>query len=109
MQLDFVPFAFLINEAEWEAHWEEVLTVENEINMWLPAILWNYLFFPLILVWNKVPFYKEAKYGNQTIVILRIAWVQLNGHEFEEAPGDGEGQGSLVCCSPWGHKESDTT
>ena len=32
-----------------------------------------------------------------------------NGHEFEQAPGDGEGQGSLVCCSPWGCKESDTT
>ena len=30
---------------------------------------------------------------------------QLNAHEFEQAPGDGEGQGSLVCCSPWGHKE----
>ena len=29
---------------------------------------------------------------------------QLNGHEFEQAPGDGEGQGSLVCCSPWGHR-----
>ena len=34
---------------------------------------------------------------------------QLNGHEFEQAPGDGEGQGSLACCSPWGHKESETT
>ena len=34
---------------------------------------------------------------------------QLNGHEFEQAPGDSEGQGSLACCSPWGHKESDTT
>ena len=34
---------------------------------------------------------------------------QLNGHEFEQALGDGEGQGSLVCCSPWGHKDSDTT
>ena len=32
----------------------------------------------------------------------------LNGHEFEQAPGDGEGQGCLVCCSPWGRKESDT-
>ena len=29
----------------------------------------------------------------------------LNGHEFEWAPGDSEGQGSLACCSPWGHKE----
>ena len=34
---------------------------------------------------------------------------QLNGHEFEQIPGDGEGQGSLLCCSPWGRKESDTT
>jgi len=34
---------------------------------------------------------------------------QLNGREFEQAPGDDEGQGSLACCSPWGRKESDTT
>ena len=34
---------------------------------------------------------------------------RLNGHEFEQAPGVGDGQGSLVCCSPWGCKESDTT
>ena len=34
---------------------------------------------------------------------------QLNGHEFEQAPGDGEGQGSLTCCSPRGYKESDMT
>ena len=32
-----------------------------------------------------------------------------NGHEFEQAPGDSEGQGSLACCSPWDHKESDKT
>ena len=38
---------------------------------------------------------------------------QLDGHEFEQAPGAGDGHGSLACCShkenPWGHKESDTT
>ena len=34
---------------------------------------------------------------------------QLDGQEFEQAPGVGNRQGSLVCCSPWGHKESDTT
>ena len=34
---------------------------------------------------------------------------RLDGHEFEQAPGDGEGQRSLVCCSPQGGKESDTT
>ena len=34
---------------------------------------------------------------------------QLNGHEFEQAQGVGDGQGCLVCYSPWGCKESDTT
>ena len=34
---------------------------------------------------------------------------QLSGPEFEQTLGDSEGQGSLACCSPWGHKESDTT
>ena len=32
---------------------------------------------------------------------------QHNGHEFEQTLGDSEGQGSLICCSPWGLKESD--
>ena len=37
-----------------------------------------------------------------------VGWHHLlNGHEFEPTPGDSEGQGSLVCCSPWGCKESD--
>ena len=34
---------------------------------------------------------------------------RLNGHEFEQTPGDSEGQGSLACCSPPGGKESDMT
>ena len=34
---------------------------------------------------------------------------QFNGHEFEQTLGDGEGQGSLACCSDGGHKESDMT
>ena len=33
----------------------------------------------------------------------------LSGHEFERVLGTGDGQGGLVCCSPWGHKESDMT
>ena len=36
-----------------------------------------------------------------------VGWhQQLDGHEFEQIPGDGDGQGGLVCCGPWGHKES---
>ena len=39
-----------------------------------------------------------------------VGWQhRLDGHEFEQALGVGDGQGSLVCCSPWGCKESDTT
>ena len=34
---------------------------------------------------------------------------QLNGHEFEQAPGVGDRQGGLACCGPWGHRESDRT
>ena len=38
-----------------------------------------------------------------------VGWhPQLNGHKSEQTPGDSEGQGSLVCCSSWGHKEMDT-
>ena len=39
-----------------------------------------------------------------------VGWPhRLNGHEFEQPPGVGNGQGSLVCCSPWGCKELDVT
>ena len=34
---------------------------------------------------------------------------KINGHEFEQTPGDSKGQRRLVCCSPWGHRESDMT
>ena len=37
-----------------------------------------------------------------------VGWYHgLDGHEFEQAPGGGEAQGSLACYSPWDHKESD--
>ena len=46
--------------------------------------------------------------GQQRIKMVR--WHnRLNENEFKQAPGDGEGQGSLACCRPWDHNESDTT
>jgi len=45
-----------------------------------------------------------------TIEDEMVGWHhRLNGHEFEQTPEVGDGQGGLACCSPWGHKESDTT
>ena len=39
-----------------------------------------------------------------------VGWQhQLDAHEFEQTLGAADGLGSLACCSPWGHKESDTT
>ena len=40
-------------------------------------------------------------------MIISLFQDMNEGHAFEQAPGDGEGQGNLVCCSPWGRKESD--
>ena len=53
-------------------------------------------------VWGQ-----EEKWVTEDEMVGWHHW--LNGHEFEQALGVGDGQGSLVCCSPWGHKESDTT
>ena len=45
-----------------------------------------------------------------TTEVEMVGWYHwLNGHEFEQALGVGDGQGSLACCSPWGPKEADTT
>ena len=46
-------------------------------------------------------------WGQEEKGMTDVGWHhQLNGHEFKQAVGDGEGQGSLACCSPWGCKES---
>ena len=54
-----------------------------------------------------------GKYWKQekgTTEYKMVGWHHwLNGHEFEQAAGDGEGQGTLACCNSWGHKETDTT
>ena len=52
----------------------------------------------------------EGKEDKGTTEDEIVGWHhRLNGHKSEQAPGVGEGQRSLVCCSPWGCKESDMT
>ena len=53
---------------------------------------------------------KDWRQENRATEDEMVEWHHwLNGHKFEQALGDGEGQGSLTCCSPWGRKELDTT
>ena len=69
---------------------------------------------------NEEPFMKKNKKKQKTKTLMlgkiegrrrkglqKIRW--LDGHEFEQGPGDSEGQGSLECCSSWVCKESDMT
>ena len=54
---------------------------------------------------------KDWRWEEKGMTEDKIVWGyhQFNGREFDQPPGVGDGQGNLVCCSPWGHKESDTT
>ena len=56
-------------------------------------------------------FWERLKVGGEgTTEDEMVGWHHRpNGHEFEQALGIGDGQGGLACCSPWGHKKSDTT
>ena len=61
------------------------------------------------LMWRadslESPWWRRRGWQNEM-----VEWYHwLNGHEFEQTLGDAEGQGSLVCCHPWGFKESDMT
>jgi len=62
------------------------------------------------LIWKDPDAGKDWRQEKGTTEDEMVGWHHwLDGHEFEQASGVGDGQGSLVYCSPWGHKESDTT
>ena len=62
------------------------------------------------LIWKDPEAGKDWRQEKGTTEDEMVEWHhRLNGHEFESTPGVGDGQGSLACCSPWGHKESDMT
>ena len=64
-------------------------------------------------VWHVEEGCLDNSWMDNWLLIYLWTWYSsihgLNGHEFEQILGDGEGQGSPACCSPWGHKELDTT
>ena len=63
------------------------------------------------LIWKDPDAGKDWRWKEKgTTEDEMVGWhYQLNGHEFEQAPEVGDGQGGLACCSSWGRKESDTT
>ena len=56
---------------------------------------------------DAVKDWRQEKGMTEDEMVRSYRW--LNGHEYEQALGVGDGQGNLVCCSPWGWEESDTT
>ena len=62
------------------------------------------------LIWKDPEAEKDWRQKKWMTEDEMVGWHHwLDGHEFEQVPGTGDGQGSLVCYSPWGHKELDTT
>ena len=61
--------------------------------------------FPVVMYGCEICTIKKAECQRNWFFCIVVGWHRwLNGHEFEQAQGDSEGQGSLVCCSLWGHR-----
>ena len=70
-------------------------------------LMWRADSLEKTLMLGKIEHRKEEKGTMEDELVGWHHW--LNGHDFEQALGDGEGQGSLACCGPWGRKKLDTT
>ena len=95
---------------DWVKHWAQSLVLKREqsdlsINQSMYNDVKNWL------IWKDPDAGKDWRQEEKGIREDKmVGWhPRLNGCEFEQAPGVGDGQGSLACCSPWGRKESDTS
>ena len=109
--------------SKWQPGLEPTLSLLNHTAF--QGIYPNFFSFPTHLAWDQHkylmgliswPWWKDPDAGKDwrqkkgMTEDEMVGWHhRLDGHEFEQAPGAGEGQGSLACCSPWGRKELDTT
>ena len=109
-------------EDSWESLGQQVVQISQSKRKSTPNIHWKDWCWSWIsstlAIWCKEPTYwkrpdsrkdwrQEEKGMTEDEM---VGWHHgFNGHEFEQIPGDIKGQGSLACCSPWGHKELDTT
>ena len=80
--------------------WKDWCWSSNTLTTW-----WEELTHKRLSCWERLKAKEEGWAENEM-----VGWHHwLNGHEFEQIPGDSEGQGSLAYWNPWGRKESDTT
>ena len=109
LQTTFWSHLFIILTGPSLIHWSiEALYMLFVISL---CLLYSKYFLPVYLLLEKTLMLGKIE-GMRRRGWQRMRWldgITHDGHEFEQAPGVGDGQGSLVCCSPWGHKESDTT
>ena len=88
-----------------------VMKTDTRLRAWLCANHFLYVEFPLSISMKSDPSLQchclSQLWGQEDEMVGWHHW--LNGQEFEQTPGAGEGQGSLVCCSPWACKESEMT
>ena len=81
-------------------HWKDWCWSSNTLATWCKELTH----------WKRSWYWERLKAEGDGGERDQDGWMaSLKGREFEQTPGDGEGQGILVCCSPWGPKESDTT
>ena len=90
---------------------------QSTLNIYWKDWCWSWSSNTLATWFKELTYWKDPDAGKDwrqeekgTTEDEMVGWCHwLNGHEFEQIPGDSEGQGSLACCSPWGCKESETT
>ena len=109
-----------VREDSWESLGEQGDQISQSqrksvLNIHWKDLCWSY---NTLATWCKEPTHWkrlrmgkiEGRRGQKRAEDEMVGWHhRLNGHESEQTPGGGVGQGSLACCSPWGHKQSDTT
>ena len=89
-------------KSTWDIHWKDWCW------SWRSNILTTWCEEPTH--WKRPWCWQRLRAGDGDREGEKVGWHhQINGHKSEQTPGDSEGQGSLVCCNPLGHKESNTT
>ena len=95
---------YILKEINPECSLEGLMLKLKTPILWLPDV-------KNLLIWKDPDAGKDWRQEEKgTTEDEMVGWHHwLNGHEFQQAPGAGDGQGGLACCSPWGRKELDMT